>query len=394
MRRLSRAGHAVAITLTLWMLIFSGNAWGAPPGRTSPAWNVPAAPPVSAASAILMDWRTGEVLYEKNAHFRRDPASTTKVLTALIVLERAKLSDTTRISRRAAYTPGSRMYLKPGEVHSVHDLLHGLLLRSGNDAAVALAEHVAGSVEGFAKLMNEKARELGARRSHFTNPHGLTDAHHFSTAYDLALITRHALRNPVFRAIVAMPERALTYEHLHRDVILANTNRLLRLLEGADGVKTGTTSAAGPCLVFSATREEQKLIGVVLRAGNRWSDAARLLTWGFDNFRLTFLGREGEVLFSAPLEGGRIRAVPAALERDLAVVLPERAPLPELQVQLHPQLKAPVRRGQRLGKAVVLAEDGTVWAEAELTASRDVPRATLLDRLYRCLLPLVRWMNR
>jgi serine-type D-Ala-D-Ala carboxypeptidase (penicillin-binding protein 5/6) len=382
----------IAMATALWLLLLPGLA-ASQPLKPDPLWKVAAQPRLSANAAVLMDWETGRVLYEKNAYLRRDPASTTKVLTAIIALERAKLGDEVTVSRRAAYTPGSSMYIKPGEVYSLHDLLHGLLLRSGNDAAVAIAEHVAGSVEEFARLMTAKAREMGAVNSQFANPHGLTDSQHWSTAYDLAIITRHALRNEMFRNIVGMRSTSLTFEKLNRDVVLHNTNRLLSMMPDADGVKTGTTAAAGQCLIASATRDEHKLVAVVLHAGSRWNEAAALLEWGFANFRLARLGEAGEVVGEAPVRGGKFTTVPLALSGDLASVGPRtdwEFPTPKFEVQ--DRIQAPLTRGQALGRATV-TENGHVIGEVLLTAAQDVPKATLLDYIYRGFMPLLRWVT-
>ncbi len=351
---------------------------------------VEAPPQLWAHGAILMDAATGEVLWEHNAHARLHPASTTKVLTGLIALERGDLDAKVTISRRAAHTPGSSMYLREGEVHTLHDLVYGLLLRSGNDAAVAIAEAIAGSVEDFAVLMNDRARQLGARNSHFVNPHGLTHPDHLSTAYDLAVITRAALQNPLFAQIVATPEKELTYEELGRKVVLYNTNRLLRGgLPGADGVKTGTTGAAGPCLIASATRDEQKLISVVLNASNRWRESATLLEWGFRNFALARLGRADEVVLHLPVRGGKRRAVPVAFREDLAVVVPRKTgAVPKVEVELQGSLRAPLQQGQVVGRAWV-STPGEGRRRVELVAAEPMPRATWVDRLYQGLVALV-----
>lgn len=386
------ARHVIATVMLLTALQWPAYAGSAPLLGPNPGWKVAAKPHISAGAAVLLDWETGRVLYEKNAYLPRDPASTTKVLTALIALERAKLTDQIKVSRRAAYTPGSSMYIKPGEVYSLHDLLHGLLLRSGNDAAVAIAEHVAGSVEDFAQLMNAKSKELGATASQWANPHGLTDARHRSTAYDLAVITQAALRNETFRNIVSLRSTELTFEYLHRDVVLHNTNRLLHQMEGADGVKTGTTAAAGACLIASATRDEHKLVAVVLHAGNRWSEAARILEWGFGNFRLTQLGRAGEVVSEAPVRRGRFEAVPLALAGDLVAVVPKSGgTLPKLELQVEEGAMAPLKKGQALGRATLI-EDGKVLAETTLVAAQDLPKATLFDYIHRGLRPFLRWI--
>lgn len=364
----------------------------APLSAVPAAAAAPKAPQIAAGAAILMDWETGEVLFQRNAHQRRDPASTTKVLTALIALERGDLDAKVKVSRKAAYTVGSSMYIKPGEVYSLHDLLYGLLMRSGNDAAVAIAEHLAGSVEEFATWMNARAKAAGARNSHFVNPHGLTVANHYSTAYDLAMITREAMRDPRFRSIVAEKAEALTYEDLNREVILYNTNRLLHEVDGADGVKTGTTAAAGPCLIASATRQDQKLISVVLRAGNRWRESARILEWGFEHFRLARFGRKDEVIMHAAVDGGILESLPLVLDRDLsAVVAKGEAALPDLQIDL-PPVVAPVKAGQPVG-TVRLKSPGGVEMEATLLAAHDMQKATFFDLMYRKARPYFRWLR-
>jgi len=385
--------HLWVISVALLVALWPVTGLAAPALRPNPAWQTSAKPPISAGAAVLLDWRTGQVLYERNAYAKKDPASTTKVLTAILALEKGKLSDQVKVSKRAAYTPGSAMYIKPGQVYSLHDLLYGLLLRSGNDAAVAIAEHLAGSVEAFAREMNMKAKEIGATGTHFVNPHGLTDARHFTTAYDLALITRHALQNDTFRSIVAKGETPLTFENLNKSVVLYNTNRLLRMMPDADGVKTGTTAAAGPCLVASATRGDQKLVAVLLNAGRRWNDAARLLEWGFGNFQLDYLGRAGDLVTEAQVAEGKIEKLPLALSGDLVVVTPRHGKVkPRLDLQVQEAVEAPVKQGQVLGRASAVDGDQT-RAEVMLVASRDVGRRTWLDNLIRGLSPLLRWMQ-
>ncbi|MGB9826330.1 MAG: D-alanyl-D-alanine carboxypeptidase family protein, partial [Desulfofundulus sp.] len=208
-------------------------------------------PRVTADAAVLMDATTGQVLYAKNAHQPRPPASTTKILTALLAIEGGKLDQVVTVSPGAAAVGESSMHLFPGQHLTLEQLLYGALLRSGNDACVAIAEHIAGSEANFVLLMNQKARQLGARDSHFCNPHGLPARGHLSSAYDLALLTRYALKNPTFKSLVSTRYHGFSTPpwgeyHLH------NTNRLLWSYQGADGVKTGTTSEAGMCLVASA----------------------------------------------------------------------------------------------------------------------------------------------
>ncbi|HLO02890.1 MAG TPA: D-alanyl-D-alanine carboxypeptidase family protein [Symbiobacteriaceae bacterium] len=339
-------------------------------------------PRIVASAAILMDGQTGQILFERNAHARREPASTTKILTAIIILEEANLADKVKVSKKAARTEGSTMHLVAGQVHSVHDLVHGLLLRSGNDAAVALAEYLSGSEEAFAAKMNERARAMGAQASHFKNPHGLPNPAHYTTAYDLARITQYAMRNPKFAQIVGSRSAGLTYEELDRDVVLHNTNRLLHMLPEADGVKTGTTGNAGKCLVFSGTRQGQQLIGVILNDGNRFGDAATLLRWGFTTFRLHQYGKAGDLIAQAPLIRGKKESLPLKLEKGLALVLPAGAQVPQLDLKLPPTLKAPVTAGAVVGEALVRRPDG-VELKSRLLAAETIKRRTLWEELMR-----------
>lgn len=243
-------------------------------------------PPVSAAAAVLLESRSGAVLYAKNPEMRRAPASTTKIMTAIVTLEKGNLREIVRVSRRAAATGGSTLWLKPGDRLVLKELLEGIMLRSGNDGSMAVAEAVAGSVPDFVRLMNLKAKEIGALQTNFRNPHGLRAPSHYTTALDLALITRYALADRRFANLVKTREAALEWFDSARRIDLKNTNRLLWSLQGGDGVKTGTTNEAGHCLVASATRDGKQLIAVVLKSGNRWRDCAALLEYGFANFSL------------------------------------------------------------------------------------------------------------
>ena len=220
-------------------------------------------PVINAQSAIVMDFDTGRVIFEKNAYQRRPMASTTKVMTAIIALENGNLDDIVTISRNATSIHGSLMHLHTGEKLPLRDLMYGLLLCSGNDASIAIAEHVGGSVEGFLEMMNNKAKEIGANNTHFTSPHGLDDVGHHSTAYDMALITKYALNIPVFNEIVKTKSIQVGNRYLN------NSNEMLTSYEGADGVKTGYTGRAGRCLITSATRDGRRFISVVLFCDSR-----------------------------------------------------------------------------------------------------------------------------
>lgn len=244
---------------------------------------------VSAAAAVLMDANTGEVLYARNPDEPLPPASVTKILTALVILERGRLADTVVVSREAAMVGGYSLGLRRGQKVSLGDLLAAILIRSANDAAVAAAEHVGDGLAGFVDLMNAKAEALGMDHSHFANPHGLDEPGHVTTARDMAVLTRVALENPQFSELVRMRELRVTLWNpgrrgpVARARLIQSHNKLLGRLDGADGVKTGYTGAAGRCLVASASRGNQRMIAVLLNDPNRWSDAASLLEYGFES---------------------------------------------------------------------------------------------------------------
>ncbi len=250
---------------------------------------VPAPDPLDlrAAAAILMDAETGEVLFQRNPDERRPPASITKILTALVILDRGHLTDTVVVSPAAARIGGHRLGLRRGQRAVLEDLVAAILIRSANDAAVAAAEHVGESLPGFVTLMNAKAEALGMRHSNFVNPHGLDEPEHFTTARDLALLTRAALDHPDFARLVRTREATVRIWHPGRRSpipqarVIVNHNKLLGRVEGADGVKTGYTDAAGRCLVASASRGGQRMIAVLLDDPQRWTDAATLLEFGF-----------------------------------------------------------------------------------------------------------------
>lgn len=236
-----------------------------------------AIPAVTAQAAIVSDVTSGQVLAEKNAHQRLAPASTTKIATALVALQQGQLEEQIVIPE-SALIEGAQMGLSPGQVVTLEELLYGLLLPSGNDAAMAIAQHIGGSVDGFVAMMNQEAEALGLTDTHFANPHGLDAPDHYSSAYDLMVMARQALANPTFARIVSTPE------YTFRGRRLTNRNELLGNYPGADGVKTGTTSTAGECLVASATRQGHQVLVVVLGSQDRYGDASTLLNYYFDHY--------------------------------------------------------------------------------------------------------------
>ena len=253
---------------------------------------------LSAEKAILADAATGRILYEKNADSRSLIASTTKIMTALVVCEQCNVLDRMRIPKEAVGIDGSALYLREGEVLTIQELLYGLMLHSGNDAAVALAIYCGGTVEGFAEMMNDKARQIGMQNSHFENPNGLDAPGHYSTARDLAMLAAYAMQNPIFSKTVSTKNITIGQRYLH------NHNKLLWQVEGADGVKTGYTRAAGRILVSSALRDGRRLVAVTINAPDDWHDHAMLLEQGFSGFAHRNILQEGQIIGSLEIAGG------------------------------------------------------------------------------------------
>lgn len=282
------------------------------------------APAVRATAIVLIDGRTGEVLFSRSPHLRWPPASTTKMLTALLVVESLPDDQVVTISERAARArEGRAIGLEVGEHWRVGELLKVMMLHSANDAAVALAEAVAGSVEAFATLMNAKAIALGARESHFVVPHGLEAPGHYSTAHDLAIIARAALQQPRIADVVRLRTWELT-RHGQRPRLLVNSNRLLWRYPYADGVKTGWIPQSGHCLVASATRDGRKLIAVVLDDQRPFTDAAALLDYGYSHYRLAKVAETAPVQATLPVANGAVPIVATGLD-DVVVAAPANA---------------------------------------------------------------------
>ncbi|GGF08974.1 D-alanyl-D-alanine carboxypeptidase [Halobacillus andaensis] len=245
---------------------------------------------VSAEHAVLMDAQSGRVLFEKDSYTPSLIASTTKILTAIIAIESGKMDEDVVVSESAIRTEGSSIYLTEGEKIKLEDLVYGLMLRSGNDSAVAIAEHVGGSIEGFTYLMNEKAAWLGMEASNFENPHGLDGENHVSSAYDLGLLMAYSMKNETFREITG----STSYKSENRTYSWQNKNKLLTMLyDHTTGGKTGFTKRAGRTLVSSAEKDGMELIAVTLNAPSDWNDHERMYEWGFENFETYKLQEEG-----------------------------------------------------------------------------------------------------
>ncbi len=308
---------------------------------------------LSAQKAILMDGSTARVLYEKDADSQSLIASTTKIMTALVVCEQCNVLDRMRIPKEAVGIEGSSMYLQEGEVLTIQELLYGLMLHSGNDAAVALAIYCGGTVEGFAELMNDKARQLGMRNSHFVNPNGLDSPDHYSTARDMAILTAYAMNNPIFARTVSAKTVTVGSRSLH------NHNKLLWQVEGVDGVKTGYTKAAGRILVSSAVRQGRRLVAVTINAPDDWNDHKQLLENGFSNYEVRRVITEGQCLATVAVAGGEAGTVDLVAAQDFSYALMD-SEQPRIVVSGSGFVYAPVAQGQEAGYAYVCIGDQTV----------------------------------
>ena len=370
---ISRAGAAVMAVCLLTRGIFAEDI----------------CPRVSAESAIVIEASGGNVIFEKDADTRRPMASTTKIMTALVALEAGDTSREVTVPSGAVGIEGSSVYLETGDRLSLDDLVWALMLESANDAAAAIAINVAGSVDAFAELMNAKAKEIGLENTHFTNPHGLDNEEHYTTARDLAKLAAHALSNQKFREIVSTYRHNITVGDETR--YLLNHNQMLRLYDGAIGVKTGYTKRSGRCLVSAAERNGVTLVAVTLNAPDDWRDHTAMLDFGFTKYESRELIRPGESVFIQPCIGCERHTVSIRNTDGLTVCVPTTVGEVRRIVELPRYLWAPVAEGQMVGKIRFVADDGSgneiTLGEVALYSDEDAPRISyekkgLLGRLF------------
>ncbi len=330
---------------------------------------------VDAKAAILIEAESGRVLFAYNADTRYPMASTTKIMTALIAVEHCAMDEIVTAGKNASGVEGTSIYLSEGEQLTMYQMLQGLMLRSGNDAAVAIAEHIAGNVETFASLMNARAEMLGADAL-FVTPNGLDAGDHGASARAMAMIARAAMQYPTFRELVATQEAVIPWVDNEYSRVLRNKNRLLSEYEGATGIKTGFTSKAGRCLVFSAQRDGMELIGVVLNCGAWFDEAEKMLDWGFENFSLVQAAQQGEAAAYAQVTGGTDDSVVITAARSLSYPI-SKNDVWSVETYAADSLKAPVQAGDVAGY-VTLIVNGQEAARIELIAQNDVPERTLI----------------
>ncbi len=342
-------------------------------------------PRIDASAAIIMDMGSGRVLYEKNAYVRRAMASTTKIMTAIVALENGNLNDEVTTSKRAASISGSVISLRTGEKMKLSEMLYGLLMESGNDAAIAIAEHVGGSVENFCEMMNQKALELGAPNTHFTSPHGLDAPEHYTTAYELALITKYALKNPTFAKIVSTRTATIPNRSLY------NTNELLGVYPGTIGVKTGYTGQAGRCLVTAVNRNNWGggIISVVLGSPTRNARAQsskNILDYAFTNYSPQTLLKERETLGQIPVIKGITPNVKVEAAEEITLPLrKDELDVLQKQVVMKDILDSPVSANIEVG-TIRYTINEKVIAESAIVTSADVRRKTFTDYFHDIIL--------
>jgi len=340
---------------------------------------------VSAKSAVLIEAQSGSVAYGKNEDMRLPMASTTKIMTALVTLENAQLDDIVTVTPEMTGIEGSSIYLREGEELTVEELLFALMLESANDAAVALAITVGGTVEQFAEMMNDKAIALGLTNTHFTNPHGLDDEEHFTTAYELGIISAYALRNSDFVRIASTYKKSIPLNNGEGTRVLVNHNRLLRSYEGTIGIKTGFTKKCGRCLVSSATRDGVTLICVTLNAPNDWQDHKNLLDYGFSKYEAVTLASPGSYHVELNTIGGEKSSFIASNSDSLRVTLERNKNNISAVLEANRLISAPIQKGDEVAR-VVFYNNGEVIATLPLYAREGINkpnyRKSFFERLF------------
>lgn len=328
-------------------------------------------------AAILMDQQTKRILYEQKSDEQLPIASTTKVITAILAIEMGSLYEETIISEKSASTEEASIDLVAGEKIILQNLLLGTLIKSGNDAAVAVAELIGGTEKQFIDIMNKKAKILGAYNSHFVNPNGLPADHHFSSAHDLAIISSYAMKNPIFRDMVQIKTAHIPNTHSGVNRYIKNTNKLLWDYPFATGIKTGTTDAAGPCLIASAEKGNTKLIVVVLNSEHRFEDSKRLLEWGFEHYNTVIKFKKGEVFCEKQIKKGMPENLTVYVDNDLIYTHSNEEKVYE-KVEWY-DYELPILKNQKLGKITVTVGDHKY--EANLIAGNQVRKKNFKERI-------------
>ena len=326
---------------------------------------------VSARSAIAIEADSGEIYFEKNAHERLPMASTTKIMTALVAIENCDINRVVKISKDAVGVEGSSIYLYENECLTLENLLYALLLESANDAAAAIAIEIGGSVEGFADMMNDKARELGLEDTSFENPHGLDSENHYTTAYDLAKITMAAMKNPIFEKIASTYKRVIPLNDTEGARVLINHNKLLKNYDGTIGVKTGFTKKSGRCLVSAAERDGVRLICVTINAPNDWQDHENMLDLGFSLYENKTFYEKNEFTYLHNIVGGVDTTLTLTNTEPLRAILRNDNNDITRHIELQKFSYAPIKEGKVVGR-IYYTQDDEIIASSPLAAAHKV----------------------
>ena len=348
---------------------------------------------ISSKSAILMDVASGQILYEKNAHDKLPPASVTKVMTMLLICEaldsgKITLDDNVQISENAASMGGSQIFLEPGEVQKVDTLLKGIAVASANDGCVAMAEYIGGSVESFVEMMNAKAKELNMKDTHFVNTNGLPVDNHYTSAHDIALMSRELLKHDVINKYLTTWMDKVVVGKKQATVGLANTNKLIKHYQGATGVKTGFTQQAKFCLSASAKRGDTHLVAVTLGAETsheRFKDATSLLNFGFANYESVKLCSKDDNIATLTVDKAEDQKINLVAKEDLSVLIKKggkRDFTRKIKVNQNPII--PIKKGTNLGY-VEIYQGKTLVGKVDLVNTKDIQKASYLKMLQRVI---------
>ena len=344
---------------------------------------------LSSESAILMDYKSGKILYEKNTQEKLPMASMTKIMSMLLIMESIEngtlsYEDKVLISENASSMGGSQVFLQAGEQYTVNDLLKCIAISSANDAVVAMAEKISGSVDAFVDLMNKKVKELGLKNTNFANPHGLDNENHYSTAYDMAIIAKELLNYEDILKYTSIYEDYLTKPD-GSEIWLVNTNRLVRFYDGVDGLKTGYTTEAGYCLTATAKKGDLRLISVVMKspsAEDRSSDTSTLLTYGFNSFKTSIIYSGDESLGKVKVEKGKINEIDVYLKEDLTEILSVTQKPNDYSFNIKvDKIISPIKAGTVVGTAEIIDNDGNIIDEVEIIVKEDIVKAGFFDYL-------------
>ncbi len=337
---------------------------------------------VSAESAVALDAVSGKILWARNGNEELYPASTTKIMTALLLMERCKSDDVITAPADVQSVRESSMHLRPGERVRAKDMLFALMLRSANDGCYAVACHISGSVPKFADLMNQRAKELGCTHTHFNNPNGLNDRLHYTTAHDLAMIAREAMKHQEFRNIVRTEKIKINRGTNWKDLLMINHNKILFHDPTCDGIKTGWTVPAGHCFVGSAVRDGWRIITVVMRSKHWQNDTEDLFNWAYGSFAKREAVTAGAVVGTAKVAGGTRPEIPlAAAESAYSLLLRSGSSDPVTRLEVPGELSAPIVKSQKIGDLVIRDPDGFEH-KVDVVAGEDVPvsKAALVTR--------------